>query len=128
MPLKKLTPELIVENVKKSIEFYHKHLNFDLVDKVEVGENYSWALLKNDSGIEIMLISKEAAKSDVVGFTDDFSENKVIILFETEQIGELYDRIRNCKLAKEKTNTSYGTTEFAIRDLDGNILMFTKRN
>lgn len=56
--MKKLTPNLMVENVNKTVEFYKDILGFETVMTVPEEGVFNWAMMKNGN-VEIMFQTKE---------------------------------------------------------------------
>jgi len=129
MQLKKMTIELIVDDVLKTVEFYKNILNFQLINKVMDREKYSWALMNYKNSIEIMFISRNSVLNEVNDYRAKEIVDDFILLIEMNEIKEFYESVKGkANLVKYIENTSYGTTEFAMRDINQTILMFTERN
>ena len=129
MQLKKMTIELIVDDVLKTVEFYKNILNFQLINKVMDREKYSWALMNYKNSIEIMFISRNSVLNEVNDYQVKEIGDDFILLIEMNEIKEFYESVKGkANLVKNIKNTLYGTTEFAMRDINQTILMFTERN
>ena len=129
MQLKKMTIELIVDDVLKTVEFYKNILNFQLINKVMDREKYSWALMNYKNSIEIMFISRNSVLNEVNDYQVKEIGDDFILSIEMNEIKEFYESVKGkANLVKYIENTSYGTTEFAMRDINQTILMFTERN
>ena len=129
MKINRLTPELIVSDVNESIKYYQDTLGFELLNKVENGGKYTWALIGLDKGIEIMLIAKSSIVDEVINYKEKIEGDDIVILIELIGVKEHYEKWKKiAKIEKELVATNYGSIEFAIRDLNGYVLMFTERN
>lgn len=126
MGLINICNELIVENIKSSISFYSENLNF----KIEAtdGNPINWTLLSNGSA-NIMLESYEAVCKEFSNFPLKTNSSN-IIKFQYDNIEQtkvLYEKLKQNKVEFlfDIRETDYGTIEFAIYDLDRNIIMIS---
>ena len=118
-----ITTNIMVKNVKESIQFYEEKLGFKKVLSVpKQGEVLNFAILNKDK-ISIMLQEQESLISEyptlrtneiVPTFTLFITVNNVLKMYN-----ELKDKV---KMAKELHKTFYGKDEFAIFDNNGNVL------
>lgn len=118
-----ITTNIMVKNVKETIQFYEEKLGFKKVLSVpEQGEVLNFAILNKDK-ISIMLQEQENLISEyptlrineiVPTFTLFITVNDVLKMYN-----ELKDKV---KIAKELHKTFYGKDEFAIFDNNGNVL------
>ncbi|MBR3673363.1 MAG: VOC family protein [Clostridia bacterium] len=118
-----ITANIMVKNVKETIEFYEEKLGFTKVLSVpEEGETLVFAILNKDE-ISIMFQEQKSLigeyptlKTDeiVPTFTLFLTVNDVVAVYN-----ELKDKV---KIAKDLYKTFYGKDEFAIFDNNGNIL------
>lgn len=134
---RKLNPNLMVKDVKKTVEFYKEYLGFELVmavpetqDKVltDISEtqNVVYAQVKNGS-VEIMFQLDESLKEDVPVFANMQIGASVALYMEIENIEELYNSIKaKVDVVKKLAATWYGMNEFYIRDNNGYILGFSE--
>lgn len=137
--MKKLTPNLMVEDVKETAKFYEKNLGFKLVMAVpesqdgiltEIPEDKSlvFATLKNGN-VEMMLQSRENLEKDIKVFEGSKIGASLSLYIEVEDVGILYDSLNGkVEVVKEPSTTWYGTKEFYIRDNNGYVLGFAERS
>jgi len=89
--LKKLTPNLVVDDVDKTIEFYRDILGcFELITTDPKDGKVDWALMRCED-VEIMFQSKESLKDKVPQFMDKNCGGNVIIYIEIDRIDVFYD-------------------------------------
>lgn len=118
-----ITTNIMVKDVKETIEFYETKLGFQKVLSVpESGEVLDFAIMSKDK-ISIMLQEKE----NLVAEYPTLKVNEIIptfTLFITVQdVVKLYEELKDkVEIAKELHQTFYGKDEFAIFDNNGNIL------
>ena len=118
-----ITANIMVKNVKETIEFYEEKLGFSKVLSVpEEGEVLNFAILNKDK-ISIMLQEQENLLSEY----NTLQKGEIIPTFTlfitVKDVEKLYNQLKSkTKIAKELHKTFYGKDEFAIFDNNGNIL------
>ena len=127
MKLKSLIPNLIVEDVNRSLLFYHNTLGFETVLTVPEAGVLDFAMLKLDD-VTIMLQSFS-------GYAEALPENKdqkiggtIFLYIDVENLDEIYKKVRSAgaEIVVDINTTFYGTTEFTIKDSDGYLLIFAE--
>nr|WP_321233936.1 VOC family protein [uncultured Psychroserpens sp.] len=125
-----IAPQLIVNNVLKSVEFYTKTLGFTINWIHE--ENPKFAIISKD-GATIML--RQLKKKGLVrpnripfiesGWHTTAAEAWDVYIW-VNNIEELYTtyKSKNVSIIKALQNTAYGNRDFEIEDEDGYILCF----
>jgi uncharacterized glyoxalase superfamily protein PhnB len=138
MTIKKLTPNLMVEDVNKAINFYKETLGFEFVmgvpkDSKEVlmempeGRELIYSLMKLGN-IEVMFQAKESLSEDIPVFKDVKIGSSSTLYFEVDNVEELYNQLKDKVIVvKELSTTWYGMQEFYIQDVDGYILGFAQQ-
>ncbi|MEO7021849.1 MAG: VOC family protein [Ktedonobacteraceae bacterium] len=127
MQLKKLTPNIMVENVKRTSTFYQDVLGFELVATVpQEGDALDWVMLKRDN-VEIMFQSRASLSRDIPLFTDKAIDGSLTFHIEVADITTLYAALKEqVTLVQEMHTTFYDTQEFAILDCNGFVLAFAE--
>lgn len=122
--LKSLTPNLMAEDVSKSIQFYIEVLGLELVDEVP----HVFAILgKGD--LQIMLENREALIEEYPSLQTDRVVASLSLFIKVADIQTLYETVRKkTKILKEMNKTFYGSLEFAIEDPDGTVITFAETN
>jgi uncharacterized glyoxalase superfamily protein PhnB len=125
----KITPELVVNDVKKAVNFYQSFLDFKLVDKVEVKNSYFWAKMESkDKSVEIMFSLLKNTIGEIPELKNRNNGGRMILLLEVNEIDRLYSAFMNTEfILKDLYKTDYGTTEFVVKDIDGYILNIVER-
>ncbi len=118
-----ITPNIMVENVKESIEYYKSILGFEVLITVpEEGENLDFAIVKKDS-ITIMLQSKNSLIEEYEALKIDVIKPTFTLFITVKDVQSLYNELKEkTKIAKDLHKTFYGKEEFAIFDNNNNIL------
>ena len=122
--MKKLSPNLFVTSVKESIAFYEK-FGFKAEQVVPDADNPVWASVASGN-VEIMLQDKNSGMQEFAPLTDKPLGATLTLFMETENLEENYAAVKsnNFKIVNDLHKTFYGTSEFAVQDPDGYILVF----
>ena len=124
--LKKLTPNLIVANVERSVAFYRDTLGFTLAQTVPDAPPLVFATVQSGA-IEIFLNAPEPAYAEYPAFKDRPIGGTLTLFIELDHIADAYaalkDRVRVVMPLEKKW---YGVTEFAIVDPDGYVITFAE--
>jgi lactoylglutathione lyase len=132
---KKLTTNMMVENVDQTIDFYSDVLGFEFV--MGVPENSQDTVFKRQEGqaldfamvhcgnVEMMLQAKTSMFDEIPGFSNTNIGASLTFYIEVDNVSELYERLRDkVEIIREMQTTFYGMCEFYIRDCNGYILTF----
>ncbi len=127
MKIDTLAPNLMVEDVNRTVDFYRNTLGFALELSVPAEGAFDWALMKC-GGVELMFQSRKS-------FCKEFPE------FEGKPVGgalSFYVRGANMKpmlekargagvLARDLHETFYEMQEFTVRDCNGYFITFAEQ-
>ena len=126
--LKKLTPNLIVSNVERSLVFYRDVLGFRVEATVPDASPYVFASVQSGP-VEIFLNAPEPAIAEYPAFKDRPIGGTLTLFIEVVDIAgahaSLRDRVRIVMPLEKKW---YGVTEFAFEDPDGYLITFAERD
>ena len=122
--MKKLSPNLFVTSVKESIAFYEK-FGFKAEQVVPDADNPVWASVASGN-VEIMLQDKDSGMQEFAPLSGKQLGATLTLFMETENLEENYAAVKsnNFKIVNDLHQTFYGTSEFAVQDPDGYILVF----
>ena len=135
---KKLTPDLMVENVADSVVFYVTKLGFELDMAVPENEEsiekelspnkkYVYAMIHNDE-VFIMFMQKDVYIQDLPVLKNYQIGASASFYIDVDNLEKFYNKIKNkVEVIKELFTTWYGMTEFYIKDNNGYILGFAER-
>lgn len=125
--LKKLTPNLIVDDVNETIKFYQDTLGcFELVTTDPKSGQFDWALMRCED-VELMFQSKKSISEKIPKFKSQQTGGTVVIYIEVDLIEPLYNWIKDkVKIIKELHDTRYKMREFLIEDCNGFVLVFAE--
>ena len=120
---KTITTNIMVENVKETIQFYEEKLEFEKILSVpETGKKLNFAIMRKDT-VSIMLQEQESLQEEYPTLTTGNIKPTFTLYITVEDINELYVELKDkVKIAKDIHKTFYGKDEFAIFDNNNNIL------
>lgn len=123
--LKKLTPNLMVENVNRTVEFYRDVLGFEVTATVPEDGIFGWANTRNGA-VEIMFQARLSLEEEIPLLKDrPVGASLSFYIDAGDQVTTLYEQLKDkVQLAQDLHTTFYGATEFAIVDCNGYILAF----
>ena len=122
--LKKLTPNLVVSNVERSLTFYRDVLGFQVTATVPDASPYLFASLQSGP-VEIFLNAPEPAFAEYPAFKDRAIGGTLTLYVEVHGIRSLYETLRSrVPIVTAIEKKFYGVTEFVIQDPDGYLITF----
>ena len=124
---KKLTPNLIVANVERSLAFYTGTLGFERGMTVPDASPLVFAAVTS-GGIEIFFNDAAAAVKEYPAFAGKPLGATGTLFVEVEGVDALHDRLKPAvKIVMPIVTQFYGMREFAIEDPDGYVITFAER-
>ena len=125
--LKRLTPNIMVEDVARTVDFYKDILVcFELVDHESVKGKLNWALLRCGD-VQLMFESRESMAASIPISRNKNIGGTVTIYIELEGIKELYKMLKNkVDVIRDLHDTAYGMREFLIQDCNGLVITFAE--
>src|SRR5437762_5953617 len=122
--LKKLTPNLVVSNVERSIAFYRDVLGFTLTTTVPDASPFVFAILQS-GGVEIFLNAPEPAIAEYPAFAKRPIGGTLTLYIAVHGIKGLFDTLKSrVQIVGPLEKKFYGVTEFVIQDPDGYLITF----
>jgi uncharacterized glyoxalase superfamily protein PhnB len=135
---KKLTTNMMVEDVSRTVDFYSEVLGFELVMGVpensqeivttkQKGQALGFAIMKCGN-IEMMFQTKQSLAKEVPEFSSMDIGGSLTFYIEVQDVRGLYAKLKDkVTIVKDMQKTFYGMQEFYIRDCNGYILTFAER-
>jgi lactoylglutathione lyase len=124
--LKKLTPNLMVEDVAQTLTFYEDVLGFTTLTTVPDEPPFVFAIVQRD-GVEMMFQSRPSLSENVPALAGMPIGASQSFYVEVENVEELYRQIEGkAEIAVDMHTTWYGTREFYFRDINGYIFGFSQ--
>lgn len=136
MALKSLTPNMIVEDVAASAEYYRDALGFQFVLGVPEGtqdtafelggQPLAFAMMQNGN-VELMFQSTASVAADLPDYRPGGGD-VVALYIDVDDVDALHERVADkVTIVQDLTTTFYGAREFHIRDCNGLIVGFARR-
>jgi uncharacterized glyoxalase superfamily protein PhnB len=125
--LKKLTPNLMVEDVGRTLDFYRDVLGFQVLTTVPPDQPpFNWGMVSRD-GVELMFQVRASLGADIPALASAPIGASQTFYIEVEDIDALYAAIKGrVEIVQDMHTTFYDTREFAFRDVNGYILAFSE--
>ena len=124
--LKKLTPNLMVEDVSRTIAFYEDILGFEAVMTLPETAPFDFAIVQRD-GVELMFQSRQSLSESVPALAGSAIGASQTFYIEVTGITDLYKQLQDkVEIVVDLHTTFYGTREVYFRDINGYILSFSE--
>jgi catechol 2,3-dioxygenase-like lactoylglutathione lyase family enzyme len=125
--LKKLTPNLVVSDVARSLTFYRDVLGFQVTATVPDALPFVFASVQSGP-VEIFLNAPEPAIAEYSAFKGRPIGGTLTLFIEVADIARVYASLEaRVKVVMPIQKKWYGVTEFAFEDPDGYIITFAER-
>jgi len=123
----KLTPNLVVNNVERSLAFYVDQLGFDRGLTVPDQSPFVFASVTSGA-VEIFLNDAATVVKEYPAFAGRPIGATATLFIEMEGVDALHDRLKaSVKIVMPLVTQFYGMREFAIEDPDGYVITFAER-
>jgi len=123
----KLTPNLIVDSVERSLAFYENVLGFARGFTVPDASPFVFGSVTS-GGIEIFFNEKDTAVKEYPAFGGRPIGCTGTLFIEMSGVDALHDRLKaHVKIVMPLVTQFYGMKEFAIADPDGYVITFAER-
>ena len=126
--LKKLTPNLIVSDVERSVAFYRDVLGFTVPVTVPDASPYVFAVVQSGP-VEVFLNAPEPAVEEYPAFKGRPIGGTLTLFIEVADIARAHAELESrVKIVMPLEHKWYGVTEFAFEDPDGYLITFAERD
>ncbi len=137
MTFKKLTPNLMVENVAQSVVFYRDLLGFELLmamrderpfDGLPAADDkpLDWAMVQRDQ-VAFMFQQRNSLSEEMPVLAGCEISASLTLYMEIDGIDALYASLQGkADIVKPPQTTFYGRRELYLRDCNGYILALTE--
>jgi catechol 2,3-dioxygenase-like lactoylglutathione lyase family enzyme len=124
--LKKLTPNLVVADVDRSVAFYRDLLGFAVNSTVPEASPYVFAIVKS-GGVEIYLNAPGPAHEEYPAFKGRPIGGTLTLFIDVDDIRGAYAELKGrVEVVMPLEKKWYGVTEFAFLDPDSYIITFAQ--
>ena len=121
-----LSPNLIVKDVNRSVDFYVKQLGFAMLASVPEKGIFNWAMVQREN-VTMMFQTLKSIQEDLPSLKLKTGTSVGTFYIKVKQLDALLKSVTGkLEMAVELRTTFYGAREFAVRDPDGYILMFAE--
>ncbi len=125
--LKKLTPNLVVSSVERSLAFYCEVLGFTRAMTVPDVSPYVFAAVQSGN-VEIFLNAQGPAVAEYPGFQGKPIGGTLTLFIEVSDIEACYEALTpRVSVVMPLEKKWYGVTEFAFEDPDGYVIPYAER-
>jgi uncharacterized glyoxalase superfamily protein PhnB len=125
--IKKLTPNLIVSSVERSLAFYCDVLGFTKTGTVPDQSPYVFAIVESGS-VEIFFNARAAAVEEYPALANMQIGGTLTLYMEVSGVEKIHDELKGrVKVTMPLEKKFYGVTEFAFEDPDGYVITFAER-
>ncbi|MHC5060785.1 MAG: VOC family protein [Planctomycetota bacterium] len=131
--LKKITPNMMVKDVNKTLDYYCDILGFDLVIGIIEGAQdivtnrqesrpLAFAIVKSDN-VELMFQSEKSLTEEIPHFKGAKIDSTSVLYIEVEDIEKAYEDFKDkVTIVKDIETKFYGKREFYFCDCNGYVL------
>jgi len=124
--LQSLTPNLIVQDVNKTLEFYTTKLGFTTIATVPETGAFNWGMASRDS-VTLMFQSLHSIQEDLPELNIKQLGAPGTFFVEMDGIDDLHKDLKGkVEIVGDMRTTFYGKKEFTIKDLDGYFITFAQ--
>ena len=116
----------MVEDVNRTVGFYADCLGFELLTSVPEEGKFDWAMMHRDS-VEIMFQARSSLGEEIPALADAPIGGSLTFYTEVTGLKDLYDGLEGkVGFVQDLHTTFYGTQEFAFRDCNGYIIVYSE--
>lgn len=124
--LKQLIPNLMTEDVDRTITFYTGTLGFTLKDRYPQEGAAAWAELKRDD-VTVMFQSRQSLAAEIPALQDAPIGTSQTFYTVVENIDALHAELQGeVAIVQEIHMTFYGIKEFSFKDCNGYIFAYAE--
>ncbi len=122
--LKQLTPNLMVENVNETVNFYKEILGFELVMSVPQEGVLNWAMVQHGD-VSFMFQERENIIGEYPVLKDVPMGGGLTFYIKVRDVKGLYNKVqKRVNIVFDLHRTFYGAEEFTIQDINVFLLTF----
>jgi uncharacterized glyoxalase superfamily protein PhnB len=125
--LTKLTPNLVVSSVERSIAFYRDVLGFSVQATVPDASPYVFAIVQSE-GVEIFLNAPEPAFAEYPAFKQRSIGGTLTLFVHVDDVRSAHEALKGrVPIVMPLETKWYGVTEFGFIDPDGYVITFAQQ-
>lgn len=121
-----LSPNVIVDDVNKTVKYYTEILGFTFITSVPETGTFNWAMVQRD-GVTLMFQSLPSLQEDMPELKIMAKGSLGTFFIKVKGIDAYYESLKNkVELGHDMRTTFYGMKEFTVKDLNGYFLTFAE--
>ena len=122
-----ITPELLVEDMSKTVHFYENILGFQ--PQIIFPETNPVFVTVGREDVSIMLYSRSEFEKDIPKFKTVSMGGSTLLCITVDKVEMFYQEIKdNVHVIQSLHTTDYGSIEFTIEDCNGYCICFSERH
>ncbi len=122
-----LTPNIIVDDVNETIDFYQNILGFEMISSVPERGKLDWAMMKNGDTM-LMFQSKESIENELPILNDLPSGGSFTLFFVVDDVMAIFEKVKSeVDIVQDIHTTFYDMIEFSFSDLNGVIVTLAQQ-
>lgn len=128
MTFEKLVPNLMVEDVSLTLNYYHGVLGFETISTwPTTGEDPTRATVKKDD-VEITFQAEDSLKKEIPELRHDDPAGGFTLTIMISNVQEFYDHLySSLDVVVHISENSRGMRQFTVKDINGYYLTFAER-
>jgi uncharacterized glyoxalase superfamily protein PhnB len=124
--LNALTPNMMVDNVRATVDWYASVLGFEAETEVPGDDGPVFAILRRDA-VVLMFQVRSSLEGDLPILQDVPIGSSQTLYIEVDNVEDLRRLVGDrAQVVKDLHDTFYGTREFYFTDINGYILAFSQ--
>jgi lactoylglutathione lyase len=124
--MKSLSPNLMVNDVTETLDFYINVLGFVKIATVPESGKLDWGMVQNGT-VTFMFQESKNIKTEYPQLEKFQHGGGLTFYINVTNVQQVFDSVKGkVKIAKEMHKTFYGATDFAIEDNNGYIITFSQ--
>lgn len=122
-----LTPNIIVDDVNETIDFYQNVLGFEMISSVPEKGKLDWAMMKNGETM-LMFQNRESIENDLPMLNDLPSGGSFTLFFVVDDVMAIFEKVKSeVDIVQDIHTTFYDMIEFSFADLNGVIVTLAQQ-
>jgi uncharacterized glyoxalase superfamily protein PhnB len=122
-----LTPNIMVPDVNEAVRWYQDNFNFKFANRGDtLDKPLEWAVVQAGD-IEIFFQKTESLTKEMPALKGKEIGASLTFYIKVKDIQKLYESVKEkVEIVRDMRETFYGAKEFAVKDLNGYILVFSE--
>jgi len=124
---KSLTPNIMVPDVNATVKWYQDNFNFSLTNqKGSLDKPLEWAVVSADN-VQIFFQQTKSLTKELPLLEGKKIGASLTLYIKVQDVQSLYESVKEeVEIVKDMRETFYGAKEFAVKDLNGYIVVFAE--